>query len=700
VQNMPQNLKLKLKLYQEQSTIALSFLAAFSVINTIYASNYFWAVIFCLIMALLFNYASNQFIKSQNPESGILIILSITILSLSFAQSIGYDAPIWLFHLIIIFQILFLVPTKNQRITLIILNVVAGMLTAIIQDQPTANILSRGTVLVLFSIYGHSTLQSLIKSAESLKQEIDDKIKLNAKLIETRVFQRRILDSTNYAIIAVNEDGVIVEFNKGAEQMLEYSADEVLGKTNPMLFYDIKEVEKYTEELNQKYNVKLKPSFETFVFKSRIGVSNNGEWTFITKNKQRINVWLTINTIKDDEGRINGFIGVAQNITNRKLLEENQQTAEAIIANSPSVVFRWRSNEGREILYVSANISRVLGYTSVELTSVNIAYNDLIFDDDKVTLEKVFSDTITYLKNEVSIEYRIRHKNNDWIWVEERTSIKRDNKDKVTSFEGVITDISSRKKAEQQLQESEVRYELAVKSTAAGVWEWVNIEDGIVWWSPKYYELLGYEDQEIKASYEGFLASLHPEDEPRFHETIKLHAENNEPYMIEYRLRKKDGSYNWFLASGQTNRDANGKPLKMVGSIIDIHHKKVNEELLIAREENFRTFIEVAKDVFFQINPEGYFTYINQAGLNLIGLTMDEVKKHKYIDFLRKDYKERVVEFYNHQITNHIKLTYLEVPLINFKNETSWLGQDTQLIFKNGVYTGSHIVAREITAIK
>lgn len=697
---MPQNQKLKLTLYNRQNSIVLSFLAAFSLINIVYATNYFWAILFCIIISLLFRYAENQFIKSQNPESGILIIISITILSLSFAQSIGHDAPIWLFHIIIIFQVLFLVPTRNQRIALIVLNVLAGMLTAFIQDQPTANILSRGAVLVLFSIYGYSTLQSLIKSAESLNQEVEDKLKLNAKLLETRIFQRRVLDSTNYAIIAVNEEGIIVEFNKGAEQMLEYSADELLGKSTPMIFHDYNEVEKYNEELNQKYHINQKTSFETFVFKSRIGVTNVNEWTYITKSKQRISVLLTINTIKDEDGRITGFMGVAQNITNRKLLEENQQTAEAIIANSPSVVLRWKSNEEREILYVSANISRVLGYTSVELTSVNIAYNDLIFEDDKINLQKIFSDAITYLKDEVSIEYRIKHKNTDWVWVEERTSIKRDNTGKVSSFEGVITDISARKKAEQQLQESELRYELAVKSTDAGVWEWINIEDGVVWWSPKYYELLGYKDQEIKASYEGFLASLHPDDAPRFHETIKLHAENNEPYMIEYRLRTKDGSYKWFLASGQTNRDASGKPLKMVGSIIDIHHKKVNEELLIAREENFRTFIEAAKDVFFQTNPDGYLVYANKAGLDLIGLTLDELKKHRYIDFVRDDYKEKVAEFYLNQRAKNIKLTYLEIPVINNKNETVWMGQNAQLIFKEGEYTGAHVVARDITALK
>jgi len=482
--------------------------------------------------------------------------------------------------------------------------------------------------------------------------------------------------------------------------MLEYTANEVLGVSTPLAFLDLVELNKHTEEINQKYHTNLKPSFEMFVFKNRIGVANKKEWTLITKSKQRIKVFLTINTIKDEEGKINGFTGVAENITNKKQQEENQQTAEAIIANSPSVLLRWSPNLERDVLYVSPNISRLLGYTTAELTSVNCAYNSLIFKEDQIVVIKAFNNASLNAQNDVSIEYRIKHKNNSWIWVEERTSIRRDQVNGITFFEGVITDISSRKKAELQLQESEVRYELAVKSTVAGVWEWVNIRDGIVWWSPRYYELLGYKNQEIKASYETFLESLHPDDLLRFEETIKRHADKNEPYIIEYRIRKKNGNYNWFLASGQTNRDKDGKPLKMVGSIIDIHHKKVNEELMMAQEENFRKFIEAAKDVFFQTNPDGYFTYANKAGLDLIGLPIEELKKHKYIDFIRADYKEKVIGFYTHQRTNNIKLTYLEIPVISGKNETVWLGQNAQLIYKDGEYTGAHVVARDITEIK
>ena len=128
--------------------------------------------------------------------------------------------------------------------------------------------------------------------------------------------------------------------------------------------------------------------------------------------------------------------------------------------------------------------------------------------------------------------------------------------------------------------------------------------------------------------------------------------------------------------------------------------KKLNEELLIAREENFRTFIEAAKDLFFQTNPDGYFTYSNQAGINLMGYSIDELKQHKYIELVREDYREKVIYFYTKQREEKTKLTYLELPVLTKDNKTIWLGQNAQLIFKDGIYTGSHVVARDISAFK
>ena len=102
---MPYKRSLKLSLYNKQKNIVLYFLVLFYIINIAYSTNYYWAALLCTFIVGLTFLSNNQFIKAKNPESGILVLLAAPILTLSFAQSIGNDAPIWMFHIVIILAV-------------------------------------------------------------------------------------------------------------------------------------------------------------------------------------------------------------------------------------------------------------------------------------------------------------------------------------------------------------------------------------------------------------------------------------------------------------------------------------------------------------------------------------------------------------------------------------------------------------------
>lgn len=134
-----------------------------------------------------------------------------------------------------------------------------------------------------------------------------------------------------------------------------------------------------------------------------------------------------------------------------------------------------------------------------------------------------------------------------------------------------------------ELQESEERFQLAVAGTSAGVWDW-KVEDGNKeWWSPKFYELLGYKEGEIRSSLSGFNEILHPDDYEYTLEKLDAHLKKRIKFELEYRLKTKSGEYKWFLGNGQATWDADGKPIRMVGTIIDIDDAKKAQELLKKR---------------------------------------------------------------------------------------------------------------------
>lgn len=143
-----------------------------------------------------------------------------------------------------------------------------------------------------------------------------------------------------------------------------------------------------------------------------------------------------------------------------------------------------------------------------------------------------------------------------------------------------IRDITARKEVERSLRESEARFELAVSGSHTGLWYWPDVNQDAEWWSPVFYELLGYVDGEIDASYSNFLAALHPDDIDSMAAAVDAHFDQRAPFDIAYRLKGKSGDYNWFRGRGQAAWDDDGKPYRMAGSIHDISDQMASADAL------------------------------------------------------------------------------------------------------------------------
>ncbi|MEQ1704987.1 MAG: ATP-binding protein [Rickettsiales bacterium] len=130
------------------------------------------------------------------------------------------------------------------------------------------------------------------------------------------------------------------------------------------------------------------------------------------------------------------------------------------------------------------------------------------------------------------------------------------------------------------LELSEQRFSLVLEGMNDGIWDWEDMTKDEEYWSPQFKKLLGYEGDEIKASYNEFESHLHPDDREKIKQEMKAHFEHNIPFNSECRLRKKSGDYCWFRAKAITVRDANNNPIRMVGSIRDITQRKAGEEKL------------------------------------------------------------------------------------------------------------------------
>ncbi|MGE4544129.1 MAG: transporter substrate-binding domain-containing protein [Pedobacter sp.] len=160
--------------------------------------------------------------------------------------------------------------------------------------------------------------------------------------------------------------------------------------------------------------------------------------------------------VKDEAGRLIGMVDFAQDITDRKQMEEALRQANLVVENSPVVLFRWKGDDKWPVEMVSGNIIQ-FGYSPDEFLSGSITYSSIILPDD---LERVTRELHAWCHKGVDqfcLEYRILTKDGDIRWVNKHANIERDVAGGVKNFEGIVIDITERKLAEEELERKKSR---------------------------------------------------------------------------------------------------------------------------------------------------------------------------------------------------------------------------------------------------
>lgn len=180
-----------------------------------------------------------------------------------------------------------------------------------------------------------NTMIHTIKSSRMILKHNRDEL---AKSLD---LQKNILDNVGYMLIRTDEKGIIKQINKETERVLGYRSDELVNNHTPELIHLKSEVTSKAKELSKEFHKKIVVGFEVFVFKTKLGEKNEEEWTFITKNNQHIPVLLNVTALKDKKGEIYGFLGIAKDITQQKLLESQAKLASMgeMIGN---IAHQWR----------------------------------------------------------------------------------------------------------------------------------------------------------------------------------------------------------------------------------------------------------------------------------------------------------------------------------------------------------------------
>jgi len=160
-------------------------------------------------------------------------------------------------------------------------------------------------------------------------RDVTERRRLEEALQSTAEMQRAILDSADNSIISTDPEGLITSVNATAERWLGYSADELVARVTPAALHDRDEMVRRAEELSKAFGAPIEPGFGVFVEEARRGLRSQREWTYVRKNGSRFPVLLSVAALRDADGAITGYLGVASDLTARKAAEEARLRSEA-----------------------------------------------------------------------------------------------------------------------------------------------------------------------------------------------------------------------------------------------------------------------------------------------------------------------------------------------------------------------------------
>jgi adenylate cyclase len=407
----------------------------------------------------------------------------------------------------------------------------------------------------------------------------------NAEIQETKRYLARLIESSPDAIIATDKQGNIVLFNEGAEALLGYRAEDVIGHSTAELYA--------SEDRAKDLLIEMR---------KRGGTASGYESVLKNKDGLSVPVLVSASVLLDKDGQETGMVGFATDLRARKREEEELRRAhdelekhvEArttelkaarerlryLMTVTPAIVYTNQASD-YTCTFVSENVSRIMGFSSWEMLEDKDFWTVRLHPEDA---NRVFGEMAPLVeKGGGVIEYRFRHRDGHYIWIQDTFNVMRDSEGRPSEIVGSWADISDRKGAEEALGERMAvmnDLETLVGASPAIIYTTqVSGDYACTFVSENLNSIMGYAPWEMRDDKKFWVKRLHPEDANRvFAELDRLVGVGHG--AIEYRFRHRDGHHIWIQDTFTVSHDKDGKPKEIVGSWADVSdRKRVEAEL-------------------------------------------------------------------------------------------------------------------------
>jgi len=386
-------------------------------------------------------------------------------------------------------------------------------------------------------------------------------------------------------------------------------------------------------------------------------------------------------------GDIIGILATIHDITHRKQAEEALKESEFLFRSQFDLgnIGIAISTPDKGYIRVNAKLRQMLGYSEDELRGLTWA--EMTHPDDLPENVALFDRMISGEISSYEMDKRFFRKDGGIVHTHLTSSCYRGPDGSVRFVIASMLDISERKRMEEQLIESEERLRLALQAANDGLWDW-HIPSGRVYFSPRYYTLLGYEPGEFPASNESWLSLLHPDDRAATVAGVARALKNEEGgFTLEFRMHAKQGGWIWLLARAKVvERDESGKPVRVVGTHTDIAELK---RIKTQQEQ----FFLLSADLLCIAGLDGYFKLLSPSWARTLGWSIEELTSRPFTEFVHPD-DRAATELARGQLAHGERIQVFENRFRTSSGDYRWLSWHSLAVVEDGLIIG---VARDIT---
>ncbi len=281
--------------------------------------------------------------------------------------------------------------------------------------------------------------------------------------------------------------------------------------------------------------------------------------------------------------------------------------------------------------------------------SINTPIKNFLVEADMIFALHIEKPDLKSYNEEELFKFTIKELRQSYQNIEQQNEEIKSNNEQLSNFNKKLEEKVIERTAE--LKESQERYGITLGALNDGLWDW-NVKTGNAFFSPQYYSLLEYENEEFAANYSSWRLLVHPDDLTLVENKLQQSIENSEGFTIDLRMKLKSGKWRWVCTRGRViEHDAGGKAQRMVGTLSDITERKQAEELLKTNERLLKESQLIAGLGSYVLDLETGLWTSSDVLDSIFGIDKNYLRSiQNWVSIIHPDWKETMNKYFADEV--------------------------------------------------